>query len=91
MVDGCVVDNYPTPRFASEYGYQSLPEITSWKAVAQESELSLGSNLLKHREHSPLGLAPLLLQTGYQIPIPTEEDVLLPENFERIIYASQVS
>lgn len=30
------VANFPSPRFASEYGYQSFPSFETWRPVTQQ-------------------------------------------------------
>lgn len=73
---------YPQPRFASEYGFQSYPSIRSWQTVIDVNDNF--DELLRHRQHHPLGNAPI--------------DLLLAMNVGQIgnrwdlkIYLSQIS
>lgn len=44
---------YPITRFLSETGMQSLPSLATWyEATTNQSDLDLGSDFVRHREHS---------------------------------------
>ncbi|XP_074036619.1 beta-mannosidase [Leptinotarsa decemlineata] len=64
---------YPVPRFASEYGYQSLPSYASLaKVVKQISDLEITSDFMNHRQHHPLGNAQMTLLIEMNLKLPNE-------------------
>nr|CAI5847149.1 unnamed protein product [Callosobruchus analis] len=78
----------PIPRFASEYGFQSLPAVESWmEATSNQSDLFINSKFLTHRQHHPLGNAEILamINREFQIPEVTNEKYI-----ESVIYFSQI-
>lgn len=69
------------PRFMSEYGFQSLPEMSTWKKCCPDSMLYIGSPCLKAHQKHP---------TGYQtIDAYLSRDLVVPKKLEDYIYASQ--
>ena len=42
---------YPQPRFASEYGLQSMPDFHTLSTVTEEGDWSFFSPLMIHRQH----------------------------------------
>lgn len=79
---------FPTPRFASEYGFQSLPSVSSWLTVANLSDLNINTDFMKHRQHHPIGNAPLKNFIELQMELPSEDNEYYDEAF---IYYTQVS
>ncbi|CAH1280029.1 unnamed protein product [Diabrotica balteata] len=78
---------YPTPRFASEYGYQSLPSIQSWLSVTNNlSDIDINSAFMNHRQHHPLGNIELQTLILYNF----KEPFLNSYFDEALIYYSQV-
>ncbi|XP_017057225.2 beta-mannosidase-like isoform X2 [Drosophila ficusphila] len=84
-------ETYPHARFVSEFGYASLPIMSSWKrALGDGAE---GSNeeiamLIRSRQHDPKGFIPMLQLIAYQLPfVPQNWD----ENIEKFVYFSQVA
>lgn len=79
---------YPTPRFASEYGYQSLPSVETFLQVTNNiSDLHINGAFLHHRQHHPLGNAEMLLLMSFQLRLPDSRN----KNFDKaIIFYSQV-
>lgn len=77
---------YPKPRFTSEYGFQSYPSLTAWNSVlGQEDNLT---ELMDHRQHSPLGNTPIEALISKNLPLPSTDS----ENYnEALIYMSQIS
>jgi len=76
---------YPRPRFASEYGFQSLPSMRSWEKVLGVNDSFI--ELVEHREHHPEGLWPILSLIHMHFTQPLPED----ENYaEQMIYLSQI-
>lgn len=54
---------YPMTRFASEYGFQSLPSIKTMKTATKDvDDLKLKSEYSQHRQHSPFGYEYILFQ-----------------------------
>lgn len=80
-----MTDVYPLPRFCSEYGFQSLPSLSSLQKVATEEDLSsLNTEFMKHRQHLPLGYIYLVYMMFLQFSVPPITDL------NSIIYISQV-
>ena len=42
---------YPRPRFASEYGFQSMPSVPTLESVLLESDMNYHSEAIIHRQH----------------------------------------
>lgn len=69
-------------RFMSEYGFQGMPNLETFKAFAKETDLSLTSEAVKNHQKHP---------TGYQtINTYMERDYKVPTQFEDYIYVSQL-
>lgn len=69
-------------RFMSEYGFQSLPDIKSFKTFCGPTELNLTSASVKHHQKHP---------TGYEtISEYMKRDFNVPKDFEKFIYVSQL-
>lgn len=69
-------------RFMSEYGFQGMPNLETFKKFASNEELSLTSQSVKwHQKHG----------TGYEtINEYMERDYKVPKSFEDYIYVSQL-
>ncbi len=69
-------------RFMSEYGFQGMPNLETFKAFANKEELNFNSEALKnHQKHG----------VGYQtIEEYMERDFQIPTSFEDYIYVSQL-
>ncbi|EDW58688.1 beta-mannosidase [Drosophila virilis] len=79
-------NTYPRPRFASEYGIQSLPGAYAWersKGVGVEL-----TELMGHRQHHPLAMVPITTQLFQHLPLPLPED---KDYNQALIYFSQIS
>jgi len=77
-----------SPRFASEYGYQSIPSLETWRAV---SEADLGdwhplSPLMQHRQHKADGNNFILTQIQYYFRYNITSTI---QSFKDWIYLSQ--
>lgn len=84
--DGWVIDHFPFTRFSSEYGFQSLPSLSTWQTVATKEDLiSLSTDFMKHRQHLPLGNIYLVYLMFFHFPVPLLSDL------ENLIYLSQVN
>ncbi|KAL3278385.1 hypothetical protein HHI36_013713 [Cryptolaemus montrouzieri] len=67
-LDGFNPNIYPIPRFSSEYGFQSYPAFTTLeKCTKNASNLVIGSDFLKARQHHPLGDSQMELLISYQL------------------------
>uniref|UniRef100_A0A0A1WJB6 beta-mannosidase n=2 Tax=Zeugodacus cucurbitae TaxID=28588 RepID=A0A0A1WJB6_ZEUCU len=64
--DGCDPDIYPRARFVSEYGFPSMPAITSWNLTMSKDDTIV--DLIKHRQHSIYGMTPMLQLIERHIP-----------------------
>lgn len=86
ILDGWNPVIYRGGRFISEYGFQSFPALTSWPVRdLRNDELT---DLIEHRQHSPLGNVPILHMIKANLPMPANDSA----NYWRdIIYLSQVS
>lgn len=63
MGDNWDANIYPRTRFASEYGFQSLPTIKTMKTATKDvNDLKLKSEYSQHRQHSPFGYDYILSQ-----------------------------
>ncbi|XP_016981521.2 beta-mannosidase-like isoform X1 [Drosophila rhopaloa] len=89
--DGFSPDTYPHARFVSEFGYASLPVMSSWqRALGDGAEGSSQeiADLIRSRQHDPKGFIPMLQSIAYQLPfVPQNWD----KNIEKFIYFSQVA
>jgi beta-mannosidase len=86
--DSFDVDIYPVPRFSSEYGYQSMPCVSSWLTATDNlTDLNINSDLMNHRQHHPDGNDPLKKLTEFQLELPSEDNEFYDEAF---IYYTQV-
>ena len=80
---------FPSARFASEYGFQSLPSVSTWLTAVAENSLKYPfGDEVNHRQHSlpgSLGMA-VLLERNLRPPAFGER-----ERFADFVYLSQVS
>lgn len=69
-------------RFMSEYGFQSLPNLSTFKTVCSDTELTLNSKCIQAHQKHP---------TGFQtIQTYLERDYKTPTEFNKYIYISQL-
>ncbi|XP_058974882.1 beta-mannosidase [Musca domestica] len=84
--DGWNPSIYPRPRFASEYGFQSLPSLQTWqRTLGPEDNLA---DLIEHRQHHPLGMMAITPLVRIHFPLPLPEDA---NYLEALVYFSQIS
>lgn len=84
--DSWVTDNYPMTRFSSEYGFQSLPSLSSLRKVATNEDLAiLSSPFMIHRQHLPLGYLYMVYLLMLRFAAPQLNDL------KGIIYTTQVN
>lgn len=71
-----------TGRFMSEYGFQSMPSLSTFKTFCDSTELTLNSASVKnHQKH----------KTGYEtITSYMSRDFFVPTKFDEFIYTSQL-
>jgi beta-mannosidase len=70
------------PRFMSEFGFQSLPEISTIATFSDSADWSLTSDVMKSHQKHPRGNS---LITEYMA-----REFNVPKDFKKFIYASQV-
>ena len=71
-----------TPRFCSEFGYQSFPSVRTIRGYAKEEELNVTSPVLEHHQRNKNGNSAITeMFTRY---------FRVPEGFENFVYLSQV-
>ena len=81
--------NYPSTRFASEYGFQSYPSFNALTSVTTPSDWKypLSSNIL-HRQHRLTGETEMKLQLRLHFNEPKSGGI---EKFKTFIYLTQLS
>ncbi len=73
--------NKKVGRFVSEYGFQGMPEYSTFKKIATDSDLNFNSAAVKNHQKHPI---------GYQtIETYMAQDYKIPKKFEDYIYVSQ--
>lgn len=66
--DSWQVATYPIPRFASEFGYQSLPDVKTWLKVTDNyTDIKADSDFMDYRQHHPGGNSENTLLIHYQL------------------------
>ena len=69
-------------RFVSEYGFQGMPNIETFKKFVKSEDLNLNSEAVRSHQKHP---------TGYEtIDEYMKRDFIIPKNFEDYIYVSQL-
>lgn len=70
------------PRFCSEFGYQSFPEMKTIRQFADEVDFNVTSPVMEHHQRNPAGNSKIInmFATYFRIP----------EGFENFVYLSQV-
>ncbi len=71
-----------TPRFCSEFGFQSLPSIATIATFAGEDQFNLTSPVMEHHQRNERGNSKILEMFSRYFRI--------PEGFESLVYLSQV-
>ena len=80
---------YPTPRFASEFGFQSFPSFQSLRSVSLPEDWSPMSPLMEHRQHHPNGTQELMALIGKLFHLPTASNTT--DYFEDFIFLTQAA
>ncbi len=70
------------PRFMSEYGFQGMPNIETFKKIVAATDLNFNSEALKNHQKHPIG--------DETIKEYMERDFQIPDTFEDYIYVSQL-
>lgn len=87
FADGWDSNIYPKTRFASEYGFQSLPSIITLKTATNiTDDLIADSEFLLHRQHSPNGYYYIREQMNKRLKLSKND----PNYFEKFVFYSQV-
>ncbi|XP_058824424.1 beta-mannosidase-like isoform X2 [Topomyia yanbarensis] len=84
--DGWNPNTYSGGRFISEYGFQSFPALSSWPTESLSSDEL--TDLVDHRQHSPLRNDPILLMIEQNLPMPSVNST---SYWQDLMYLSQVS
>ncbi|XP_012272143.1 beta-mannosidase [Orussus abietinus] len=88
--DGWNINQYPRTRFASEYGFQSIPSLYTLANVAEsKNDLKLSSEFMVHRQHLQYGYDYMKFLISKNLPMPRSVDTL--EGFFDFIYLSQLN
>lgn len=78
---------YPFTRFASEYGFQSLPTVMTMKtATSDPKDFSVDSDYSKHRQHLTNGYN--IIESQMLAHLKLEKDD--PKYFDKYVFYSQV-
>lgn len=80
---------YPKTRFASEYGFQSWPSLSTLEKVSIKEDWSYTSKFSTHRQHSANGNENMLNQASFHFKLPQGTDPL--KNFKDTIYLTQIT
>lgn len=70
------------PRFMSEFGFQSFPEMSTIAQFADSSQWKLDSEVMKSHQKHPRGNSLILDYMQREYPVPTD--------FDKFVYASQI-
>ncbi|XP_049964319.1 beta-mannosidase isoform X2 [Schistocerca serialis cubense] len=89
MLDGWDPNIYPVPRFASEYGFQSLPSFYTIMSVSEPTDWSVDSDLMQNRQHHLGGYQEMVIEMNKHLPLPVNYST--EENFHTYIYFSQIN
>nr|CAD7442486.1 unnamed protein product [Timema bartmani] len=90
LADGWNANVYSMSRFASEYGFQSLPSFSTLHSVMNTKwDLGTTSNWSIHRQHHLGGYMEMKMQISRHMHYP--EDDSTSSGFQRLCYLSQVN
>ncbi|XP_021186388.3 beta-mannosidase [Helicoverpa armigera] len=88
FADNWDMDTYPKTRFASEYGFQSMPSLKTMRtATNKDDDFHVRSKYSEHRQHSPNGYSYIEAQITRRMKL-KEDD---PKYFEKFVFYSQIS
>ena len=84
----------PSPRFASEYGWQSWPSLATWRPVlpgtSPAEDLDPFGALMRHRQHHPNGTEQVLAMMGRVLGSYAYDAQRPEESFDDFVFLSQV-
>ncbi|XP_076384002.1 beta-mannosidase [Megalopta genalis] len=90
IYNGWNMHQYPLTRFASEYGFQSLPSIyTILPVIETIADLNINSDFMMHRQHLPLGTLYMIGLISKNFQIPEVQNRVI--DFVNFIYLSQIN
>ncbi|XP_063539308.1 beta-mannosidase isoform X1 [Cydia strobilella] len=88
LLDNWNQNIYPKTRFASEYGFQSLPSLATMRtATNNESDFRVDSAYSVHRQHSPGGYGFIQDQMNRYFRLDKSDT----KYFEKLVFYSQIS
>ncbi|XP_060805160.1 beta-mannosidase [Amyelois transitella] len=88
LADNWDMNIYPQTRFASEYGFQSLPSIATMRtATTNPEDFKIDSEYSKHRQHSPNGYSYIEEQMKEHLNLDPSD----PKYYEKFVFYSQIS
>ncbi|XP_051772539.1 beta-mannosidase isoform X3 [Ctenopharyngodon idella] len=79
---------FPRTRFASEYGFQSWPSLSTLSKVSVSSDWDFSSNFSSHRQHHEDGNQQMLKQAELHYILPNSSDPV--QRYRDTIYITQV-
>uniref|UniRef100_A0A673J3J8 Beta-mannosidase n=1 Tax=Sinocyclocheilus rhinocerous TaxID=307959 RepID=A0A673J3J8_9TELE len=79
---------FPRTRFASEYGFQSWPSLSTISKVSVSSDWDFSSNFSAHRQHHEDGNQQMLKQAELHYILPNSTDPV--QRYRDTIYITQV-
>ncbi|CAM4727260.1 unnamed protein product [Leuciscus chuanchicus] len=79
---------FPRTRFASEYGFQSWPSLSTLSKVSVSSDWDFSSNFSSHRQHHEDGNQQMLKQAELHYILPNRTDPV--QKYRDTIYITQV-
>lgn len=82
-------NTFRTTRFSSEYGYQSLPSVSTMSSVSTEADRSITSNFTNHRQCHPNGNVEMRKEIEQNLQFPTE--MTDTEAYPIFVYFSQIN
>jgi beta-mannosidase len=90
---GTDVATYRTPRFMSEYGFQSMPSFSSIKGLCEKSDWNPLSPFWIQRNHHANGMEEIISQMKYFFKLPDyrEPAGISEVQFDNFCYLSQLS
>ncbi|ESP02847.1 hypothetical protein LOTGIDRAFT_111202, partial [Lottia gigantea] len=83
------INNFPTPRFASEYGLISWCDPETLEPVIDKSDMDFFSPIAQHRTHHPNGTQQMYDEIKAHFTLPTTTDNVT--RFQHMIYLSQIN
>ncbi len=78
------------PRFVSEYGLQSFPEMKTIRTFANDSDMAYRSPIMEHRQRSQMPWIAKGFNGNEMIKTYIARYYKVPDNFEDFVYVSQL-